>query len=401
MHPGMRQLASCACRGARRRVQQQQQTLVTTTAAAARHEPWEAPHSVLSDDHYDAHYFAGNHGYTGDEEPVATGSSLFSEVEEVYPEGTGRGDAPPRPDYGAAAAFFRRTLANGDEYVTTAEVDPELLRAHSTDWIRRWPPAEHAALGTAGGSVLVKPGSTEEVAAVLGYCHEHAIPVVPQGGNTGMVGGSTPVADEVVLSLSRLDAVHELDALEGVLTCGAGCVLEELNAACNELGYEMPLDLGAKGSCQIGGNLSTHAGGVRFVRHGPLRAYVLELAVVDGRGRVLRLGSRMRKDNTGPDLKQLFVGSEGTLGVITEVTLALPRAPRGRQVALLAARDFTAACAIMVGVARPSRPSPPSLPPSPPLPMRALGPARSTPTTHTSGRGQGISWRGARRVRVV
>jgi len=170
---------------------------------------------------------------------------------------------------------------------------------------------------------------------------------VPQGGNTGLVGGSTSMGPgETILSLARLNKVIQMDPAEGVIECEAGCILETLQDLAGEHGFEIPLDLGAKGSCMIGGNLSTNAGGVRFVRHGPLAAHLLKLHVVDGTGRSLEMGSLMRKDNTGYDLKQLFLGAEGTLGVITSVALSLPRAPKARQVALLRTDSFAAAAAL-------------------------------------------------------
>eukprot|EP00613_Pedinella_sp_CCMP2098_P074086 CAMPEP_0171930114 /NCGR_PEP_ID=MMETSP0993-20121228/28255_1 /TAXON_ID=483369 /ORGANISM="non described non described, Strain CCMP2098" /LENGTH=312 /DNA_ID=CAMNT_0012569815 /DNA_START=1 /DNA_END=936 /DNA_ORIENTATION=+ len=241
---------------------------------------------------------------------------------------------------------FFKGLVGADHAVTSSE-DPALLLAHSTDWIRRWAPKEGQ-----GAQLLLRPGSEAEVAAIVSYAYEHGLPLVPQGGNTGLVGGSTPTGPgEFVLSLARLNKIHRLDKEEGVIECGAGCILEALDNAAREHGFEMPLDLGAKGSCQIGGNLATHAGGVRFVRHGPLKAYVLKLHVVDGTGRELVLGSDMRKDNTGFDLKSLFVGSEGCLGVITRATISLPRcfgalSTDGPKVAMIAVPTFAAAATL-------------------------------------------------------
>ncbi|CAM9571573.1 unnamed protein product [Phaeothamnion confervicola] len=184
--------------------------------------------------------------------------------------------------------------------------------------------------------------STEEVSAVLRHCNERRLAVVPQGGNTGLVGGSVPVRDEVVLSLRRMDAIESLDEASGVLVCQAGCVLEALDTWLAERGFMMPLDLGAKGSCQIGGNVSTNAGGLRLLRYGSLHGTVLGLEVVLADGTVLDLMSTSRKDNTGYDLKQLFIGAEGTLGVATRCAIAVPLRPAAINVALLALDSFDA-----------------------------------------------------------
>lgn len=154
------------------------------------------------------------------------------------------------------------------------------------------------------------------------YCHEHRLPVVPQGGNTGLVGGGVPVRDEIVLSLSGMNKIEGMQ--DGVVVAEAGVVLETLDEYVGKFGCRVPLDLGAKGSCQIGGNVATNAGGSRFIRYGSLRGSVLGLEVVLPDGRVLDVLSTVRKDNTGYDLKQLFIGSEGTLGIITKVAIACP-----------------------------------------------------------------------------
>lgn len=233
--------------------------------------------------------------------------------------------------------WFKHLL--GKDYAIGIDDDPDLLHRHSTDWIRRWEP-----IVGEGSPLLLKPGSSDEVANIVKYCHEHRLPLVPQGGNTGMVGGSTPTSsNEIIVSLSRMNRILNLDPDEGIIECEAGCTLAELSDAISRHGYDMPLDLGAKGTCQIGGNLSTNAGGVRYVKHGPLRSYLLKLEVIDGRGRKLSLGSLMRKDNTGVDMKQLFVGAEGTLGIITAVSLRLPQSPAAQHVALLKLKDFTQA----------------------------------------------------------
>ena len=156
--------------------------------------------------------------------------------------------------------------------------DVEELRPYNTDWLSQY----HGA-----SKLAVRPRTTSEVSAVLSHCNARRLAVVPQGGNTGLVGGSVPVADEVVLSLSRMNSVLSVDEHAGNLVCEAGCVLELLQQRVSEIGYTMPLDLGAKGSCQIGGNLATNAGGLRFLRYGSLRGSVLGLEAVLADGTVL------------------------------------------------------------------------------------------------------------------
>lgn len=161
-----------------------------------------------------------------------------------------------------------------------------------------------------------------------------------QGGNTGLVGGSVPVHDEIVLSTSRMSQVVSIDALSGVMVCEAGCVLQTLDDQLSQEGLMMPLDLGAKGSCQIGGNVSTNAGGIRFLRYGSLHGSVVGLEVVLADGSVLDVMRTLRKDNTGYDLKQLFIGAEGTLGVVTKAAILCPPRPKACHVSFLACRSF-------------------------------------------------------------
>ncbi|MGZ8157141.1 MAG: FAD-binding oxidoreductase [Burkholderiales bacterium] len=176
---------------------------------------------------------------------------------------------------------------------------------------------------------VVRPASTEEVAAVVRACAENGNPLVPQGGNTGMCMASVPRAgrNEIVLSLARMNRILQVDALNNTVTVEAGVVLANIQQAAVEVDRYFPLSLGAEGSCTIGGNLSTNAGGVNVLRYGNTRDLVLGLEVVLPDGRVWNGLRALRKDNTGYDLKQLFIGAEGTLGVITAAVLKLyPRA---------------------------------------------------------------------------
>ncbi|MCC6472303.1 MAG: FAD-binding oxidoreductase [Burkholderiales bacterium] len=185
---------------------------------------------------------------------------------------------------------------------------------------------------------LVRPASTAEVAAAMRICAHTGTAVVPQGGNTGLCGGATPDASgrQIVLSLARMNRVRELDLLNGALTVEAGCTLAAVQQAALEAGRLFPLSLAAEGTAQIGGNLSTNAGGTAVLRYGNARELTLGLEVVLASGEVWDGLRGLRKDNTGYDLKQLFIGAEGTLGVITAAVLKLHPLPRGRVAAIAA-----------------------------------------------------------------
>lgn len=163
------------------------------------------------------------------------------------------------------------------------------------------------------GSVVLTPSTTEQISECLKYCNERRIAVVPQGGNTGLVGGSVPLHDEVVISTKKMNKIISFDESQGILTCEAGCILESLQDYSKELGYMMPLDLGAKGSCQIGGNLATNAGGIKFIKQGSMHANCIGLKVVLADGTILDQMNPHENLPVGYDLKQLFIGSEGTL----------------------------------------------------------------------------------------
>ncbi|HYI87173.1 MAG TPA: FAD-binding oxidoreductase, partial [Burkholderiales bacterium] len=183
-----------------------------------------------------------------------------------------------------------------------------------------------------------RPGSTEEVARVVGLCAREGVAVVPQGGNTGLVGGSVPTGTrrEIVLALARMNRIRSLDLFNDTATVEAGCVLAAVQAAAADAGRLFPLSLAAEGSCQIGGNLSTNAGGVNVLRYGTAREQVLGMEVVLPDGRVWNGLRGLRKDNTGYDLKQLFLGAEGTLGVITAAVLRLYPKPTASATAWIA-----------------------------------------------------------------
>jgi FAD/FMN-containing dehydrogenase len=167
--------------------------------------------------------------------------------------------------------------------------------------------------------------------------------VVPQGGNTGLVGGSVPVFDEIIISTQLMNKIISFNENTGVLVAQSGCVLENLDNHLGECGdgYMMPLDLGAKGSCHLGGNVATNAGGLRLLRYGSLHGSVLGLEAVLPDGRILNNLSTLRKDNTGYDIKQLFIGSEGTLGIVTAVSILTTKRPRAVNVMVLGLNSYS------------------------------------------------------------
>ena len=188
-----------------------------------------------------------------------------------------------------------------------------------SEWRGRWP-------GEA--AMIVAPGAVKEVADVVRICAEHGIPITPQGGNTGLVGGQIPFGNEVLLSLKRLRAVRDVSPLNNTMTVEAGLTLAEAQDEARNADRLFPLSIGAEGSCQIGGVISTNAGGVNVLRYGNCRDLVLGLEAVLPDGRVWNGLKRLRKDNTGYDLKQLFIGGEGTLGIVTAAVLKLFPLPR-------------------------------------------------------------------------
>ncbi|MCZ8239240.1 MAG: FAD-binding oxidoreductase [Leptospiraceae bacterium] len=188
--------------------------------------------------------------------------------------------------------------------------------------------------------ILVFPETTEDVAAIIEYANLNKIPVVPSGGRTGYAGGAVAKNSEIVISLNKMNKVIEADPFLGSITVQAGMVTKNLHKEAEERGFYYPVDFAATGSSHIGGNIATNAGGVRVVRYGLVRDWVLGLTVVTGKGEILRFNGEILKNNTGYDLKHLFIGSEGTLGIITECTLKLTASPKDIRVILVAVPDF-------------------------------------------------------------
>ncbi len=226
------------------------------------------------------------------------------------------------------------SMNTNDGFLTQAESllgprgftrDPELLEPWLTDWRGRF---TGKALG------LASPASTAEVAELVKLCARHGVPIVPQGGNSGMSGGATPdtTGEAILLSLRRMDTVRELDEEAKLVTCEAGVILQNLHELAEQHHLRFPLTLGGKGSATIGGLVSTNAGGTQVLRHGTMRAQVLGLEAVMADGSVLDTLTPLKKDNRGFDLKQLLIGSEGTLGIVTAATLRLLPEIGGRRV---------------------------------------------------------------------
>ena len=216
--------------------------------------------------------------------------------------------------------------AVGAQYVLTEAADTE---TYLTDWRRRF---TGRALG------VVKPGSTAEVATIIQLCNRFKVPVVPQGGNTGLVLGSVPddSGKAIVLSLTRLNRIRAIDTINNTMTVEAGCILEHVQNAATEAKRLFPLSLAAEGSCTIGGNLASNAGGTAVLRYGNSRELCLGLEVVTAQGEIWNGLRGLRKDNTGYDLRDLYIGAEGTLGIITAAVLKVFPQPKAELTALAA-----------------------------------------------------------------
>ena len=211
---------------------------------------------------------------------------------------------------------------------------------------------DHRRLYHGRARMVALPNTVDQVARLLAYCNENRIGVVPQGGNTSYCGGATPdeSGQQVILCLRRLNRIRTVDPLNYSLTAEAGCILADVQRAADEAERLFPLSLGSEGSCQIGGNLSTNAGGTSVLRYGMMRDLVLGLEVVLADGRVLSTLSSLRKDNTGYDIKTLFLGAEGTLGIITAATLELFPKPRVSATAFAAVPDVKAAVELLAHI---------------------------------------------------
>ncbi len=239
----------------------------------------------------------------------------------------------PSPLSPELIAQFRAIV--GDKYAVT---DPADIAPYTT---------EERDLFHGRSPLVLRPGSTAEVAAICKLANEHRIALVPQGGNTGLVGGQTPHNGEVVISMRRMDKIRDVDTASNTMTCEAGVILQVAQQRAAEVDRLFPLSLGAEGSCTIGGNLSTNAGGTTALAYGVAREMALGIEVVLADGRVMNLLSKLKKDNTGYDLRNLFIGAEGTLGIITAATLKLFPKPRAIETAYVGLKSPAAALKLL------------------------------------------------------
>jgi FAD/FMN-containing dehydrogenase len=260
-----------------------------------------------------------------------TGSSkTIKFTSETYPEIKRNSKfAEITPDH---VKFFIEVLGKESAVIDGVTKDAtDDIEPFNGDWMRKY--RGHSKL-------VLKPGSTEEVSKVLKYCNDNMLAVVPQGGNSGLVGGSVPVFDEIVINMSRMNQIRSFDDVSGSLVVDAGVILEVADGYLAERGYIFPLDLGAKGSCQIGGNVATNAGGLRLLRYGSLHGSVLGIEAVLPDGTIVDDLSKLRKNNTGYDIKQLFIGAEGTIGIVTGVSILCPQRSKAINVAFLGLESY-------------------------------------------------------------
>lgn len=233
----------------------------------------------------------------------------------------------PKVTSDVAIAAFKEIV--GAKYVLLA---PDDLKSWGSDWTKVYEPKPLC---------IILPASTAEVAKVVKYCGDNQLAITPSGGRTGLCAGAVASEGEVVLSLQRMNKIIEVDPIGMTITTEAGVTTEALQMAAKDAGMFFPLDLAAKGSCHIGGNIATNAGGVKLIRYGGTREQVLGLEVVLANGSILDMNVALRKNNSGYDLKHLFIGSEGTLGIVTKTVLRLMPSPKNLQVAILSVQEFT------------------------------------------------------------
>ena len=228
--------------------------------------------------------------------------------------------------------FFKSALSDDAAVIDGVTKDAsEDIEAYNRDWMKKY--RGHTKL-------VLRPKSVEEISKILKYCNEKKLAVVPQGGNSGLVGGSVPVFDEIVINVGRMNKIRSFDDVSGILVVDGGVILENADNFLAEHGYIFPLDLGAKGSCQIGGNVATNAGGLRFLRYGSMHGNVLGIEAVLPDGTIVDDLGKLKKNNTGYDLKHLFIGGEGTIGIITGVSIACPQRSKAINVAYFGLPSF-------------------------------------------------------------
>jgi FAD/FMN-containing dehydrogenase len=232
---------------------------------------------------------------------------------------------------GELHAFYTQITADFPADFVTRE--PAELETYGQDWTRVFAPAP---------SGVAFPRTTKEVSELLKLAAKHRVAIVPSGGRTGLAGGAVAMNGELVVSMDRMRKMDPVDPLAATVRVEAGAVTQAVHEHCEKSGFTWPVDFASKGSSQVGGNISTNAGGVKVIRYGLTRAWVLGLEVVLSSGEILQLNGALEKNNTGFDLRQLFIGSEGTLGIITAATLKLTRLPKKLDVMMFAVSDIAA-----------------------------------------------------------
>lgn len=228
---------------------------------------------------------------------------------------------------------FKSILSSEPESAVLHDNDPASsdLEAYNADWMRKY---------RGQATLVLRPSTTEQVSQILAYCNKEKLAIVPQGGNSGLVGGSVPVFDEIVLNLGRMAKIRSFDEVSGILVSDAGVVMEIADNYLKERGHLFPLDLGAKGSAQLGGVVSTNAGGLRLLRYGSMHGNVLGIEAVLPDGTIVDDLLALRKNNTGYDIKQLFIGGEGTIGAVTGISLLCPQRSSAVNVAAFGVDSF-------------------------------------------------------------
>ena len=216
--------------------------------------------------------------------------------------------------------------------------DADSLETFGKDWTKIYPPKP---------SAIVFPKTTEQVQKIVLLANEQSLSLVPSGGRTGLSAGAVAANGEVVISFDYMNQISEFNAIDRTVKCGAGVVTEQLQVFAEEQGLFYPVDFASAGSSQLGGNISTNAGGIKVIRYGMTRDWVAGLTVVTGKGDVLNLNKDLVKNNTGYDMRQLFIGGEGTLGFITEATMRLTRAPKNLTVLVLGVPEFDAIMSVL------------------------------------------------------
>ena len=219
----------------------------------------------------------------------------------------------------------KEELKNIFQFLENSEysLDQDIINNHCIDWRGDF-------IGTS--DIILFPKSTSAISKIIKACEKNHIPIIPQGGNTGLVGGSVPRKDkgEIILNLKNMNNIRKINLTDNSVIIESGCILEDLKKKLQEHEMEFPLNMGSKGSCQVGGNIATNAGGVNYIKYGSIRQNILGLEVITTSGEIISNLSSIKKNNTGLDLKQIFIGSEGTLGIITAATFRIYKKPQER-----------------------------------------------------------------------